>query len=341
MRDALKRLQQTLKEPLYLEEPKALNYLFPILVTAGQAIITPHEANLFLDSRYLLLYSHLPYAHPLPEKLQLPSRIQFDGASLSFDRIEMLKKQYPETTWTNLSNPLMDIRIVKSEEEQKALEEAALLNSKGFDYIVSQLKEGMREDELARKLHLFFIDNGGDRLSFDPIIAFGVSSAAPHYRPTNRALKKGDIVLIDIGVRKNGYHSDMTRTLFFGEPHPELKKIYEIVKEAQAKALASVREGISSIELDRVARDFIIEKGYGPQFGHSLGHGVGIDIHEFPFLRSKPPETFLREGMCITIEPGIYLPGLGGVRIEDMVLVTKDGYIDLTKRPKELKVLTC
>ena len=330
-----------MKEPLYLEEPKTLNYLFPILVTAGQAIITPDTVDLYLDSRYLLLYSHLPYAQPLQDILPLPKKIQFDGGSLSYERVEQLRKSYPETTWINLPHPVSDIRAIKSEDEQKKLIDAGHLNSRGFDFLLSQLKEGVSEEELARKLHLFFIEQGGDRLAFDPIIAFGAGSAAPHYRASSRKLKKGDIVLIDIGVRKHGYYSDMTRTQFFGPPHPELEKIYHIVKEAQELALNYVKEGVTSIQLDQIAREYITEQGYGPNFGHSLGHGVGLEIHENPFLRSKPPEVTIKEGMCITIEPGIYLPELGGVRIEDAVIVTKEGSINLTNRSKDLMVIPC
>lgn len=341
MSEALKELQKSIKEPLYLEEPKILNYLFPILVTAGQAIITPNTADLYLDSRYLLLYNHLPYAHPSQDKLPLPPKIMFDGGSLSYERVEQLKKSYPDTTWINYPHPVSDIRAIKTEDEQKKLIEAGSLNSRGYDYLLTQLKEGVSEEELARKLHLFFIEEGGDRLAFDPIIAFGEGSAAPHYRASSRQLKKGDIVLIDIGVRKQGYHSDMTRTQFFGNPHPELEKIYHIVKEAQALALNQVKEGITSIQLDKIARDYISDHGYGPNFGHSLGHGVGLEIHETPFLRSKPPEITIKAGMCITIEPGIYLPGLGGVRIEDAVIVTKEGLINLTNRSKDLMVIPC
>lgn len=332
-------LQKHRSIPLYIEESRDLNYLFPISVTAGQAFIYPDRVELYLDGRYIEQYRSLPYVKPIPQEYTLPEKVAFDGSHLSYQRFQQLKRLYPKTEWINEANPLENIRAIKSEEEKTALRKAASLNSRGYDYVLTLLKEGVQERELAQKLHLFFIENGGERLSFDSIIAFGENSALPHARASARKLKKGDTVLIDIGVRVDNYHSDMCRTVYFKEVHPELKKIYEIVEAAQKLSLDKVREGEKSTVLDETARNYITEKGYGPNFAHSLGHGVGLEIHEFPTLRSKGPEVVLKANMAITIEPGIYIPGLGGVRIEDLVIVQADGYEDLTKRPKELKIV--
>lgn len=335
----IEELQKGRTFPLYLEEPRDLNYLFPISVTAGQAFIYPDKVELYLDGRYIEQYRFLPYAKPIPKEYTLPEKVAFDGAHLSYQRYQQLKRLYPGTEWVNESAPLEAIRAIKSEKEKEAIRKAAALNSRGYDFLLTQLKEGIEERELAQRLHLFFIENGGERLSFDSIIAFGENSALPHAKPSSRKLKKGDTILLDTGVRVDNYQSDMCRTLYFKEVHPELKKIYEIVKEAQELALNEVRAGVKSNKLDETARNYITDKGYGPNFAHSLGHGVGLEIHEFPTLRSNGPEVVLKPNMAITIEPGIYLPGLGGVRIEDLILVEEKGFEDLTKRPKELKIV--
>lgn len=335
----ISELQKRRNIPLYLEEPRDINYLFPISVTAGQALVFSDRYELYLDGRYIEQYRFLPYVKPIPETHTLPPKVAFDGSHLSFDRYQQLKRLYPNTEWINESYPLQEIRAIKSDKEKSALRKACKLNSLGYDYLLTLLKEGVEERELAQKLHLFFIENGGERLSFDSIIAFGENSALPHARASQRKLKRGDTVLIDIGVRVDNYHSDMCRTVFFKDAHPEMKKIYEIVKIAQQKALEKVRAGEKTTALDQIARAYIVEKGYGPNFAHSLGHGVGLEIHEYPTLRSKGPEVILKQDMAITIEPGIYLPGLGGVRIEDMVIVEENGYEDLTNREKELIVV--
>jgi Xaa-Pro aminopeptidase len=160
----------------------------------------------------------------------------------------------------------------------------------------------------------------------------------PHYKTSNVPLKKGDIVLLDIGVTLNHYHSDMTRTVFFGPPQKELAKIYEITKLAKEAALKLTKPGVKIKALDEAARSHIEKKGYGDKFSHGLGHGVGLEVHEAPSVNGKS-KAILEEGMVITVEPGIYLPKLGGVRLEDTVVVTKSGYQSLTNRPEDLIVI--
>lgn len=337
----LEQLQKSLKIPLFIEEPQSINYLFDINVSAGSALISSNEVKLYLDPRYFEFYRHLPFVELLPDQIPFPEVVGVDSSFTTLDRLASLKKLHPQTVWEGLSKPIETLRQIKTEEEKRKLRKAGALNSLGHDFLLSLLKEGVEESELARKLHLFFIEKGGEAFSFEPIIAFGASSAIPHYRAGSSKLKKGDIVLLDHGVKVDGYHSDMTRTVFFGSPHAELEKIYHIVQQAQEKALAAVKPKISSIDLDNVARSLISEAGYGAQFVHSLGHGIGLDIHENPFLRNKEPSALIKENMAITIEPGIYIPNLGGVRIEDAVIVTAEGYEDLTNRSKSLKVIPC
>ncbi len=234
-----------------------------------------------------------------------------------------------------LKSPIRRIREIKEPDEIDKLRAAADLGSKGFDYVCTLLTEGISEEKIARELEFFWRKKGGEKLAFDPHIAFGAGTAQPHYHSSNRVLKKDEPVLIDIGVVVDHYYSDMTRVVFFGEPKPEIEKIYRIVFEAYSAALELCRPGTKIGDLDHAARGVIEQEGYQDYFPHSLGHGVGLEIHESPTLRSKGEdvERGLEEGMVITIEPGIYLPGSFGVRLEDTIVITQEGYANITNRP--------
>jgi Xaa-Pro aminopeptidase len=175
-------------------------------------------------------------------------------------------------------------------------------------------------------------------VAFDTILAFGENSAEPHHRPVERALSHGDLVKVDFGCVVSGYHSDMTRTVAFGEPSARLREVYEVVRRAQQAGVEAVRAGVACAEVDRATREPIHAAGYGEEYRHSVGHGVGLEIHEQPWLRQGNDEP-LPEGAVVTVEPGVYLEGEGGVRIEDMVEVTADGGVVLPRTPKELMVL--
>ena len=346
----VKQVQKTLStlqlEAILIENKEDLFYLTGLPLSVGKLLISKNSATLLVDSRYYeMAKSHF---NTLPDdennwKMCCGhyQKIGFDGLSLSWERVQSLKNQSPEIEWVSVPLPLKEIRALKSPKEIEKLGKAADLGSEGYDYLVDSLKEGITEKELAHQLDCFWRDRGAKGFSFEPIIAFGENSALPHWRANDRALKKGDTVLLDIGVIFDDYHSDMTRTLFFGEPDPEMKKIYEIVREAQARAIRELKPGVTGKMMDAVARNYIDEQGYGKAFSHSLGHGIGLETHEWPFLRSRPPygEDILQEHMCVTIEPGIYLPGLGGVRIEDTLLITEKGCKTLTKRPTDLRII--
>ena len=249
----------------------------------------------------------------------------------SFLNLQMLLK---ETLLVPFNNPIQKIRSIKEPAEITLLSEAASLGIQGFHHIKSLLKDGIRESEISAELEIFWKKKGGQGLAFEPIIAFGANSAMPHYRASGTQLEQGMTVLIDIGVKWKGYHSDMSRTFFWGSPPVQMSEIYSIVEEAQQRALALCKPGTLIGDLDSAARDYIASKGYGENFMHSLGHGVGLEIHEWPLVCKREPyqNLPLEEGMVITIEPGIYLPGIGGVRIEDTVAITKIGYDNLTRR---------
>lgn len=229
---------------------------------------------------------------------------------------------------------LKSLRAIKNKEEIALLKEASELGLQGFDYAASLLKEGITELEIACELEYFWRKKGAQGVAFEPIIAFGANSAMPHYRASNATLKRDDIALIDIGVKWKHYHSDMTRVVFFGNPNSKLKEIHAVVKKALDAALNELRPGVALKEIDGAARNLIVKHGYGEYFTHSLGHGVGLEIHEFPIIKSALPigDVLLKAGMVVTIEPGIYIPKLGGVRLEDTVVITVNGYENLTTR---------
>jgi Xaa-Pro aminopeptidase len=208
------------------------------------------------------------------------------------------------------------------------MKKSAALVWKGFEHIRRSLKVGVTEKELALSFEIFCRKQGAEKLSFDPIIAFGKNTAYPHYRAGDVKLKKDQLVLIDIGVVVDHYHSDMTRTVFFGNPDPRLVLLETVVKKAHAAALKLCKVGTKVGDLDKAARQVIEKAGLKELILHSLGHGIGLETHEFPRLKYKGEDqsTLLQEGMVITIEPGLYLPGVGGVRYEDTIVITSKGY---------------
>lgn len=231
------------------------------------------------------------------------------------------------------------LRLVKSTDEVDRITAASNLAEKVLLHLLEELTPGTTERELAARFEYEFKRGGASGASFDTIVLFGGRSSLPHGQPSDRPLKSGDIILMDFGCLQNGYCSDLTRTCVFDTiPGAWFEQIYEVTLRAQRAAVAAVCAGIPCKEIDAVARGIITEAGFGPEFGHGLGHGVGIEIHEGPRLNAESEST-LEEGMVVTVEPGIYLPGRGGVRIEDLVVVTKDGCTVLTRTETDLKVL--
>jgi len=217
-----------------------------------------------------------------------------------------------------------DGRRVKDDEERELIRRAQAATDAAFSGILDRFALGVSERWIARELERLMLDAGADGLAFDPIVAFGESAAEPHHEPGHRVLEEGDAIKLDIGALVDGYHTDMTRTIAFGQPTAELQKVHDIVRQAQQAAIDVVRAGMTGVEVDAAARSVITEAGYGSGFVHGLGHGVGLEIHEQPWLGTTQSNE-LPAGSVVTIEPGIYLPGIGGVRIEDMVEVRDDG----------------
>lgn len=229
-------------------------------------------------------------------------------------------------------------RMVKDEEELAKLEQAEHIGDAAFTHILDVLKPGVSEREIALELEFFMKKQGASKLSFDTIVASGANGSMPHAQVTDRALQSGDFVTMDFGCVYQGYCSDMTRTVAIGTPSDEMKKVYQIVLDANLRAVEQIKAGKRCNEIDASARDYIREQGYGDYFGHGLGHGVGLDIHEEPRFSPKC-DVITQENMVITDEPGIYLPGQFGVRIEDLVVVKENGYQKLSQSEKKLIIL--
>ena len=259
---------------------------------------------------------------------------------VGFEREQLTYRAWAE--WSEREAPALvpveewieELRMVKSAPEIAAIRKACDIADETFARILEELRPGVTERELAARLDLELSARGAEGPSFETIVAFGERAALPHARPGRRALRRADVILFDFGAVADGYVSDITRTVAYGEPAAEMREAYGIVLEAQAAAIGGIRAGMTGPEADRLAREVIEAAGHGPRFGHSLGHGIGLEVHEAPRL-GRRSEDRLESGMTVTIEPGVYLEGIGGVRIEDDALVTDDGVELLTSAPKD------
>jgi len=252
---------------------------------------------------------------------------------ITYHMYERLKGELREKKIVPTGEIVEELRLVKDEYEISLIKSAIDVSLRAMDETIREITSGISEKEVSAKFAYLLRIYGAEKESFDTIVASGPRGALPHGVASSRIIGREDMIVLDFGVKKRGYDSDTTRTIKIGRPTSIEKEVYEIVKEAKDRAILSVKPGISTKELDKVARDYIMSKGYGRYFGHGLGHGVGMEIHEAPYI-SSTYDVRLCPGMVITIEPGIYLPGKFGVRIEDMVLVTDRGGEVLTKKMK-------
>lgn len=238
-------------------------------------------------------------------------------------------------TSDTLSDLIQNIRAVKTEEEKQKIIKAQRIAEKSFENVLNHIKAGKTEKEIAFIIDSYMLQNGAEALSFETIALSGKNTSLPHGVPSEKIISDGDFVLMDYGAVYDGFHSDMTRTVCVGKPTDEMSEVYEIVLNAQKSALKNAKAGIKGSELDKIARDVISQSGYGENFGHSLGHGVGMEIHEFPNAAPSCDEI-LKENMIITIEPGIYIPDKFGIRIEDFGAVTSEGFENFTNISNKL-----
>ncbi|WP_223922032.1 Xaa-Pro peptidase family protein [Geobacter sp. AOG2] len=327
-----------------------IRYLCGFSGSEGALLLTRDAGWFLCDSRYttqasvevgeteILEFTSKQESIAALVKEQGFSRIGFESTQTTVAFFTALSSTLTDCELVALGAELDAIRSCKDADELQRLSDVAALSSAALMAIRSLLKPGIKEREIALELELEMRRRGADGRAFDFIVASGVRGSMPHGVASEKALQTGELVTIDFGAIKDGYHSDETVTVAIGDLGERQRVIHEIVRTAHDMAIAAVRPGISCKELDTVAREYIRERGYGDYFGHGLGHGVGLDIHEKPVL-SPRGDAVVAEGMVFTIEPGIYIPGFGGVRIEDTVAVTADGCRVLTTAPKDLFIL--
>jgi Xaa-Pro aminopeptidase len=328
-----------------------IRYLCGFTGSDGALVLTQRESLFLTDSRYWTQAEEevkdcqiIHYKKKMEGIASLlldlkSNHIGFESTSLTFSAHRfLLKKLANASQLIPLEEELKNLRAEKDAQELALIRRAIDISSNAFLSLLKILKEGVLEREVALEMEFFMKRNGADAIGFDIIIASGKRSALPHGKASAKRIEKGDFILIDFGSGFQGYYSDQTRTLVCGNPSLEQKKIYRIVKEAHDRAIEKIRPGIPIGEVDGAAREHIRNQGYGEYFGHGTGHGIGLAVHEDPVVNSEN-KGFLQEGMVFTIEPGIYIPNWGGVRIEDMVLVTPQGAEVLTHLPGELKVV--
>lgn len=329
-------------------------YLTEFNATDGALIVTAEAAYLLMDFRYseaagyeaknaqVVEFSSL--AASVKEILSKHSitSVYLETEALSYAQAGRFTEMFREVGAqavldTQLDDALRALRIIKSPDEVKKIEAAQKITDAAFSYILPKIQEGVTERELALDLEFFMRKEGAEAVAFDLIVVAGKNGSQCHGVPSGNTVQKGDFITIDMGAKLDGYHSDMTRTVALGQVSDEQRTVYETVLKAHLAAAEAVKPGLKCSAIDKIARD-IIETPYPGTFGHGLGHGVGFEIHEWPRF-SRLDDTILEPGMVITDEPGIYIPGKFGVRIEDMLLVTQDGCHSLTGSPKDLMIL--
>ena len=351
MRARLDALRQQLAEhkldAILITQPENRRYLSGFTGSAGALLISHNAAVLATDFRYYEqaqqeapdfrlvragydLLKHLP---DLLQELKI-QRAGFEAHHVSYAFYQELIEATPDVTWEPTNGLLEELRAVKDEDELAIIRRAVELADKALAEVWPLVRPGITEREVAWQLETALHHLGADDTAFEIIVASGPNAALPHARAGDRQLQTGEPVIIDMGARVDGYRSDLTRTMTLGEPDARFREIYTIVREAQEAAEAGLRAGMTGKEADHLARSIIEAAGYGEYFGHSLGHGVGLAIHERPRLSPRADDVVLRAGMVTTVEPGIYLPGWGGVRLEDIVVITEEGVEILTRSPK-------
>ncbi|AAK80054.1 Xaa-Pro aminopeptidase [Clostridium acetobutylicum] len=332
---------------LLISDPNR-NYMSGFTGDESFSIITLDKAIFITDSRFTEQakqqvnenYEVVQYSGPfssflgnMVEKLNI-SKLGFEEDIISVSIYDSYKKSV-KAELVPLGGMVEELRMIKDENEVDTIKKAAAIADKAFSHMLKFIKKGMTEREVGLELEFTMKKLGAKDLSFPSIIASGERSCLPHGQATDKILKEGEFLTMDFGCVFNDYCSDMTRTIVIGKPNDKMKEIYDVVLKANKEALKVIKSGVTGREVDKVARDIIASHGYGENFGHGLGHGVGRQIHEGPRV-SPASETVLKSGMIVTDEPGIYIPGFGGVRIEDLIVVKDDGCVCLSESPKEL-----
>jgi len=342
-----KSLDENGLDGLLITSPVNRRYVTGFTGTAGAAVITEDDARFITDFRYTEQAAEQARGFQVVEHKQLieqelkdqlvemnVKRLGFEKDHISYSKYENYHKQL-EVELVPVSGIIERLRLFKDKHELDIMKKAAKIADDAFEHIQSMIKPGVKEIDISHELEFFMRKQGAVSSSFDIIVASGLRSAMPHGVASEKEIQSGELVTMDFGALFQGYCSDITRTVAVGEINEELKKIYEIVLEAQKKGVNGLRPGITGKQADDLTRDYIKEQGYGDYFGHSTGHGLGMEVHEGPSLSFRSEQT-LEPGMVVTVEPGIYVPDVGGCRIEDDVVITETGNERLTFSSKEL-----
>ena len=349
----LKRLREKIRteklDAMFVRYASNLRYISGYSGSNGMTYITADDAWFFTDFRYKTQSAAevnnmnivVPVGKDLIQAMKETgcvkpgTKIGFEGDRLSYAEVEKLKTLFSDSEFISKPRLMEDLASVKESIELDYLREAARLTDEAFLKLIPEIKPGISEKMLDAKLSYIMKELGADKDSFDTIVASGANGSRPHHSPTEKLLQKGELVTIDFGALYKGYHGDVTRTVCLGKADIKQREIYDIVLKAQELSINALRAGKTGKEIDAVSRDYISSKGYGENYGHGLGHGLGLEIHAEPRLSPIYEETLL-ENQVVTVEPGIYIPEWGGVRIEDDVIILKDGIENMTKATKEL-----
>ncbi len=354
MKDRILRLREELEKKgldgTIVTQPENRRYMSGFTGSAGYLIVTKNEALLITDFRYT---EQAGIQSPDYTIVRLTGGIDswFDSTvrplglkKLAFDENNVTYSQHKELAKAASSvsvelvpdsGTIEGLRTIKDADELVALERAVAVTDEALVAVVSEMRPGITEREVGWRLEKYMREHGAEGLAFDTIVAAGPNGARPHHRPSDQAIQEGEPIVIDMGAKVDGYCADMTRTVCIGKPDDTFKRVYDIVLSAQLTAEATIKEGMTGGEADGIARDIIDKSGYGETFGHSLGHGIGLYVHEYPRL-SKPSQDILKNNMVFSVEPGIYITGWGGVRIEDLVVLENGAPRVITKAPKDL-----
>jgi Xaa-Pro aminopeptidase len=346
----LERLRRTLPErdldAILISQPENRQYLSSFTGSAGWLVISTEQAVLATDFRYFeqvgrqapafeLARIKTKFSDLLPELLGKlgVGQLGFESQHMTVDQLYTLSQAADGVEFVPLKDTVETLRAVKDEDEIAALRRSAALTDAAFAHFAEVARPGMTEREAAWEIEARMRTLGASKVAFDLIVAAGPNGALPHARPGDHPIQPGEPVVVDIGCIVDGYCSDMTRTFCLGRPSAKYLTVWEVVLQAQEAAKAAIHAGVSGVEVDRAARDLIAAAGYGDYFGHGLGHGVGLAVHEGP-RAGRLSEDVLQAGMSLTVEPGIYLPGEFGVRLEDLVIIGEKDIEILTNTPK-------
>ncbi|RTQ92889.1 M24 family metallopeptidase [Lysinibacillus telephonicus] len=345
-----KALEENNLDGLLITNEYNRRYITGFTGSAGVAIVTKEDAVFITDFRYTeqakkqvqnfrIVQQEGTLYNEVAKQVELMGikSLGFEKDTVTYGMFETYKSLI-KAELVPQSGLIEKIRLIKTEQEINIIKVACEIADNAFTHILKFIKPGVTELEVSNELEFFMRKQGATASSFDTIVASGTRSALPHGVATDKVIEKGDFVTLDFGAIYNGYVSDITRTIAVGQPSEKLVEVYNTVLQSQLLALEKVGPGMTGIQADAVARDYLASKGYKEEFGHTTGHGIGLEVHEGPALSFRS-ETVLEPNMVVTIEPGIYLPGIGGVRIEDDILITETGNEKLTHSSKELIIL--